>query len=67
MNTEPRSLASVWARNNLVIGVLALLALMVVDGGLVLVGVLLALGVNTVSVVRSWVFLSGYRWFWWWR
>lgn len=67
---RPRSLRRVWTRNTLVIGALALVALVALDGRqerLALVGCALLAIWNTTTIVRSWVFLTGYRWFWWWR
>jgi hypothetical protein len=67
---ERKSYHRVWLLGTVVLVVLALLALAVLEGPrerLALVGCAVAEAWLTVTVVRSWLFLLGYRRFWWWR
>ncbi|GLZ43724.1 hypothetical protein [Actinokineospora sp. NBRC 105648] len=64
------SLARIWARNTVLIGIVtAVLCLLVnaVHVRLVLVAGLALLAWNTVTVIRSWLWITEYRLFWWWR
>lgn len=65
--TEPRCLFRIWARNTAVIVALALVALVLVDTRIALIGAAVLVVMNTVSIIRTWMWLTGYRWFWWWR
>ena len=70
MISEPRRFRSMWLRNTLGIGALALLALLALDGPtlrLALVGAVVLELWMTTAVVKSWAFTANYRWFWWWR
>lgn len=67
---ERKSYHRVWLLGTVVLVVLALVALAVLEGPrerLALVGCAVAEVWLTVTVVRSWLFLLGYRRFWWWR
>lgn len=60
----------VWLRNTLVIGGLALVALIALKGPRLRLALVAAAGLelwNTVTIIRSWLFAAEYRYLWWWR